>query len=57
MTMATKQFLMGNRIVDTDYERREEVERPMPRRRVQRDCDNAVLGDLTQMLRQPKLKP
>ena len=58
MTMGTRQFLMGNRIVDAEDE-------PSSKNLVSshktgsrnRSENNAFLHDLTQMLQQPKFKP
>ena len=58
MTMGTRQFLMGNRIVDAEDEPREKIlaGKNLTGSR-HRSENNAFLHDLTQMLQQPKLKP
>lgn len=57
MTMATRKFLMGNGILDEDDSRDDGVFAGNKTSSGNRGENNAFLHDLTQMLRQPKLKP
>ena len=59
MTMGTRQFLMGNRIVDAEDEPRDKILAGNKNQTGSRNRseNNALLQDLTQMLQQPKLKP
>ena len=59
MTMGTRQFLMGNRIVDADDEPNVKNLAGTKNKTgsKNRSENNAFLHDLTQMLQQPKFKP
>ena len=59
MTMGTRQFLMGNGIVDAEDEPRDKILAGNKNQTGSRNRseNNALLHDLTQMLQQPKLKP
>ena len=59
MTMGTRQFLMGNRIVDAEQEQGDKILASNKNKTGSRNRseNNAILYDLTQMLQQPKLKP
>lgn len=58
MTMGTRQFLMGNRIVDEEDEPGDKILSGNKTGSRNRSEKNAfLLHDLTQMLQQPKLKP
>lgn len=59
MTMGTRQFLMGNRIVDADDEPSDKILASNKNKtgNRKRSENNPFLHDLTQMLQQPKLKP